>query len=148
LPGGTAMAMPPRMRKRRSQAGLTMLEIMIVIAILGIVMGLVVVPKLMDAMSHSRTQLAKLAVDKMAYEQYPKWALMNTSKECPDSLLEMLDKVGRGRKDLVDPWDNEYRMECGQGQLPAHVKESFGAISNGKDKRPQTGDDIKSYEPQ
>ena len=57
-------------RRRIPQRGLTMLEIMIVIAILGLVMGLVIVPKVMGMFGESQEKVAKLAVTKFASEAY------------------------------------------------------------------------------
>jgi type II secretory pathway pseudopilin PulG len=122
-----------------------MIEIMIVIGILGLVMGLVVVPKVMDHYKNARLQTAKLAVDKFAYDLYPRWAL-TSHKECPDSLLEVAEAVGRGRRDLEDPWGNDYRGYCGAGQLPPEAKGGLAASSDGPDETHRTADDITSWD--
>ena len=132
-------------RTRNSQRGLTMLEIMIVIAILGLVMGLVIVPKVMGMFSDSQTDIAKLAVKKFASEAYPQWALKNTDKACPESLLEIAQHTGKTEADTKDPWGTTYKMICGAGQLPAGVSDGIAVLSFGPDKVEGNADDIKSW---
>ena len=61
-------------RRRSAQRGMTLLEIMIVLAILALVMGLVVGPKVMKMFGQSRVDIAKMTVNKYANEAYPHWA--------------------------------------------------------------------------
>ncbi|MEJ7601167.1 MAG: prepilin-type N-terminal cleavage/methylation domain-containing protein [Kofleriaceae bacterium] len=132
-------------RTRNSQRGLTMLEIMIVIAILGLVMGLVIVPKVMGMFGESQTKIAQLAVTKFASEAYPQWALRHTDKPCPESLLEIAQHIGKTEADTKDPWGSSYKMICGAGQLPAGVSDGIAVLSFGPDKNEGTADDIKSW---
>jgi prepilin-type N-terminal cleavage/methylation domain-containing protein len=126
--------------------GLTMLEIMIVIAILGLVMGLVVVPKVMDLFSSSKVDIAKLAVDEYANKDFGLWASAHPDKTCPDSLLDVLQHIGKTADDMKDPWDTPYKMLCG-ANMPAGVSKSGIAVySFGPDKTENTTDDIKSWE--
>jgi general secretion pathway protein G len=140
-------------RRRRSLApraarrGLTLLEIMIVIAILGLVMGLVVVPRVMEMFGESRTKVAKLAVDKFAFQDAPQWQV-SSGKPCPDSLLTIAQFTGKGQPDTVDPWDTPYEMFCGKDNMPPGAAgASFAILSYGPDKKKGTEDDIKSWEP-
>ena len=131
---------------RAAHRGLTLLEIMIVIAILGLVMGLVVVPRVMDMFGQSREQLAKLAVDKFAFESYPQWKVANPSKDCPETLLALAQFVGKGESDVEDPWGTPYEMYCGGANMPAGATGSMAIVSYGPDKKKGTEDDIKSWE--
>lgn len=127
--------------------GLTLLEIMIVIAILGLVMGLVVVPRVMDMFSESKEKVAKLAVDQFAFKDAPQWQV-SAGKPCPDSLLTVAQFIGKGQPDIVDPWDSPYEMFCGKENMPAGASSSnFAVLSYGPDKKKGTEDDIKSWEP-
>lgn len=131
---------------RAAHPGLTMLEIMIVIAILGLVMGLVVVPRVMGMFGESKEKLAKLAVDKIANDDYPKWSLQNSEKGCPDSLAELAKYIGKDEKEYMkDPWGTEYKFYCGADVPAGTQKGSIAVQSYGEDKQPDTGDDIASW---
>ncbi len=127
--------------------GLTMLEIMIVIAILGLVMGLVIVPKVMGMFGESKVKLAKLSADQFASSYYPQWALAHNDKACPDSLLEVAQHMGKSEEDTKDPWGMPFKFFCGAGSLPAGIKgNGIAVMSFGEDKTENTPDDIKSWE--
>ena len=72
------IAAPSRKTLRRSaarlQQGMTLLEIMIVLAILALVMGLVVGPRVMKMFGESKVDIAKLTVTKFANEAFPQWS--------------------------------------------------------------------------
>jgi prepilin-type N-terminal cleavage/methylation domain-containing protein len=127
---------------RRRQRGMTLLEIMIVLAILALVMGLVVGPKVMSLFADSKEKIAKMAVDKYAFEAYGSWAPSNPSKACPDKLEDL--NAYMNNKDSKDPWGTQYRMKCGQS-LPPSVKGGIAVESAGPDQKWETEDDIKSY---
>lgn len=130
---------------RAAHRGLTLLEIMIVIAILGLVMGLVVVPRVMDMFADSQEKIAKLAVNQLAGKDYAQWS-MATNKTCPESLLVIVKHAGRGEQDTVDPWETPYKFFCKEN-LPPGANSSFAVMSAGPDKKEGTEDDIKSWEP-
>ncbi len=60
-----------RRRRRIAQRGMTLLEIMIVLAILALVMGLVVGPRVMKMFGESKVDIARMTVQKYANEAYP-----------------------------------------------------------------------------
>lgn len=135
---------------RAVHRGLTLLEIMIVIAILGLVMGLVVVPKVMDLFGKSKEKIAKLAVDKFAFTDGPQWQMTSggSGNGCPPDLLTIAQHTGKSLQDTIDPWDMPYRMYCkGKDTLPPGVTSGFAVLSFGEDKKEGTEDDIKSWEP-
>ncbi|HEX4454299.1 MAG TPA: prepilin-type N-terminal cleavage/methylation domain-containing protein [Kofleriaceae bacterium] len=129
-------------RRRRAQRGMTLLEIMIVLAILALVMGLVVGPKVMKMFGQSRVDIAKMTVNKYANEAYPHWASEHPGKACPDSLQELNEYMNN--KDTKDPWGSEYKMMCGQ-TLPPGAR-GLAVMSNGEDQKEGTTDDIKSWD--
>jgi general secretion pathway protein G len=130
---------------RRAQRGLTLLEIMIVIAILGILVA-VIVPRVIGALSKSKNDLMKIQVDKIAYEDYPRWAASSTDKSCPDNLAEVLTFVGKTDDDAKDTWGTPFKFFCGKANLPPGVKDGIAVMSLGEDKTEGTPDDIKSWE--
>ena len=132
-------------RARRKERGMTLLEIMIVLAILALVMGLVVGPRVMKMFGESKVHIAEDTVKKYAYEAYPSWSQAHPDKACPAQLSDLNEYMNN--KDIKDPWGNEYRLYCGPN-LPAGAKglavKSLG--ENGKeDGPPPQGDDLQSW---
>jgi general secretion pathway protein G len=131
-----------RLRNRRQrQRGMTLLEIMIVLAILALVMGLVVVPNVYKYFQESKEETQKLAVKKLANEGFLHWARKNQG--CPSSLAEVAEELGK--TDTKDVWGRELIMFCGDN-LPPGVKGGFAVMSLGPDGQQGTADDIKSWE--
>ena len=126
----------------RSQRGMTLLEIMIVLAILALVMGLVVGPRVMRMFSKSKDDIAGLTVKKYAYEAFGEWSQAHPDKACPDKLEDLSQYMDS--KDIKDPWGNPYKMFCGQN-LPAGAKGGLAVMSSGPDGKDGTEDDVKSW---
>ena len=126
---------------RNAQKGMTLLEIMIVLAILALVMGLVVGPRVMKMFGESKGDVAAATVKKYAYEAYPSWSAAHPDKGCPDKLEDLNEYMNN--KDIKDPWGNNYKMMCGQS-LPAGAK-GLAVMSNGEDGKEGTADDVKSW---
>jgi general secretion pathway protein G len=123
---------------RNAQRGLTLLEIMIVIAILGILIA-VVAPKVIGALSESKVELTKVRVNNIK-NWYQKWSL-KSEKPCPDSLLDVVRSVSKGdsEEQMVDNtkdlWHQPLKFMCGDN-LPNGVQGGLAVYSvgaNGKD---------------
>jgi type II secretory pathway pseudopilin PulG len=119
---------------------MTLLEIMIVLAILALIMGLVVGPKVMAHYRDSQRKVATLAVHKFADQDYPTWAVAHPSTPCPSGLAEL----DMRNTSPTDPWGSEYKMHCGATAPPVEGV-PFGASSFGEDTREATADDILSW---
>lgn len=128
--------------RRVAQRGMTLLEIMIVLAILALVMGLVVGPRVMRMFSKSKDDIAALTVKKYAYEAFGEWSQAHPDKACPDKLEDLSQYMDS--KDIKDPWGNPYKMFCGQS-LPAGAKGGLAVMSSGPDGKDGTEDDVKSW---
>ena len=111
---------------------MTLLEIMIVLAILALVMGLLVGPRVMDLFGRSKVGIAKMAVDKLENEAFPQWAAHNPGKACPESIADL--RAYTNSKDADDPWGSPYKMTC----------PPIAVSSPGADGKEGTQDDIAS----
>ena len=132
-----------RRNPARAQMGMTLLEIMIVLAIIAVVMGFLVGPRVLNMFQDSKQQTTDLVVKKLANEAYAGWALANPSKQCPDSLKDLAKHSNK--KDTKDGWGNELIMLCGEN-APEGATTGFAVLSKGKDGKQGTADDIKSWE--
>ena len=126
----------------RSQLGMTLLEIMIVLAIIAVVMGFLVGPRVLGMFQDSKKDTTRMIVLKIANEAYTQWTLA-TNQQCPSSLKD-LDKY-RNSKDTKDGWGNELIMFCGEN-APEGATNGFAVMSKGPDGKQDTEDDIKSWE--
>ncbi len=128
--------------KLRSQLGMTLLEIMIVLAIIAVVMGFLVGPKVLGMFQSSKVDTTRMAVKQITFDAYTQWSLSNPAKQCPSSLKD-LEKY-RNSKSTKDGWGNEFVMFCGDNTPAGDGK--FAILSMGPDGKQGTEDDVKSWE--
>ena len=108
---------------------MTLLEIMIVLAILALVMGLVVGPRVMKMFGESKVDIAARAPSKeLRVRGVPVVVASHPDKACPDKLEDLNEYMNS--KDIKDPWGNPYKMFCGPS-LPAGVKGGIAVMSGG-----------------
>jgi len=133
-----------RRNTKKNQKGMTLLEIMIVLAILALVMGLLLGPRILKAFQESKSDVQRALVKKFVNEGYVDWARHNPTKACPASLMEVAQEMGKS--DIKDAWGRDFQMGCGDTLPPAASKDGFAVWSAGPDGTPGNGDDIKSWE--
>jgi type II secretory pathway pseudopilin PulG len=121
---------------------MTLLEIMIVLAILALVMGLLVGPKVMAAFGSSKIKTTKIKLNQYANEAYPQWSANHPDKQCPEKLSDLNEAMNS--KDTNDSWGHPIKMFCGTN-MPAGVK-GLGVTSMGEDGKEGTEDDLKSWD--
>lgn len=126
---------------RRAQAGMTLLEIMIVLAILALVMGLLVGPKVMAMFRSSKGKTTAIQLHMLAFDAYPQWASSHPEKGCPDKLEELTAFMNQ--PDIKDAWGTPLVMRCGSS-APAEAR-GFGVESAGEDQKMGTPDDLHSW---
>ncbi len=129
-------------KSARSQLGMTLLEIMIVLAIIAVIMGLLIGPKVMAMFQDSKAKTTKIDVEQIANEAYPLWNT-ETGEACPSSLDDLARY--RNTKKTKDGWGSELIMFCGDN-APEGAVLGFGVLSKGPDKKQGTKDDVKSWD--
>lgn len=138
-----------RRRKRAlggkaAMRGMTLLEIMIVLAIIALVMGLLVGPKVLSSLSSAEKKTFWMTAKQFAEEAYPRWRADNPGKSCPGGLGDLTKYMNQ--KELKDENGNDiYIMLCGSN-APEGIPNNFGVIWVGPDGKQGTEDDIKSWE--
>ncbi|MCG8425456.1 MAG: type II secretion system GspH family protein [Proteobacteria bacterium] len=135
-----ALAARRRAANPNRQAGMTLLEIMIVLAIIALVMGLLVGPVVFEQFGSAQEDIARTEMKQLVHQAYPQWGI-KYKKSCPQSLQDLTEFTNK--KDINDPWGNEYAMHCGDNK-PSSAR--FGVSSKGPDGQDGTDDDIKSWE--
>lgn len=129
-------------RLARAQRGMTLLEIMIVLAILAIVMGLLVGPRVLRMFSESKVKTTKIKLTQYANEAFPQWSMSHPDKACPDKITDLNEYMNSS--DANDSWGRPIKMLCGPS-LPAGAK-GLAVMSMGEDGKEGTDDDIKSWD--
>jgi general secretion pathway protein G len=127
-----------RKTARRRTRGMTLVEIMVVVAIIGMIMGSVAVGAL-GAFEKAKVKNTKVIIHTVQ-EALVHYATDNTDG-CPKSLDELVTQKYLTHK-VVDDWGQPLIFQC-PGQ---HNTDSADIVSKGKDKTEGTADDIKSWE--
>ena len=125
-------------RARRRQAGFTLLEIMIVLAIIAMLAGGVGVA-VFRSFQKAKVSTAKLRV-KSARDAVTQYMIETPS--CPKSIDELVSGKFLDRNNAKDPWGKDLVLKC------PGTNDTDGAdiSSAGPDKQEGTADDIKSWE--
>jgi general secretion pathway protein G len=130
-----SLARARRGRSRRSawSRGVTLIEVMIVVVIIGLISGgvaVAVLPKLKEAgIKTSQTSAREL---RNAAEQ---WRGMHASDLCPTTQILLTEKAINTASKVTDAWDNPYKIICEDDETVV--------MSAGPDKKENTTDDIR-----
>jgi hypothetical protein len=142
-----AMPLPPRFGPRRRLSEREV-EALLSTLLAGLVLaGMTSMAHSACPMSHcrgsgtSRVDIAKLTLKKYADEAFPQWTRYHGGR-CPPDLQALNEYMHN--KDIRDPWDEDYRMRCGDG-LPEGAR-GIAVWSRGEDGLDGTNDDIRSWE--
>jgi general secretion pathway protein G len=141
---------PRKATFRNSQRGMTILEIMIVLAILALVMGFLIGPRIMRMFSESKSDIARMQAKDYAGTAFSVWQTKpkNKGKPCPDSLADLNEYASGDRKagDIKDPWGYDFIMLCGDKVPAAAGRVPIAIQSVGEDGKLDTDDDVRSWE--
>jgi general secretion pathway protein G len=121
-----------RLRRLRHARGVTLFEVLIVVAILAMVAGGVAVfalPRFQD--SQKKTAEAGARTIRMAVQQ---WQAANNETSCPTISQLIQDKQLDTGQNTNDPWGQAYNLSCTDDEVTVS--------SNGPDKKKGGKDDI------
>jgi general secretion pathway protein G len=133
-----AAALRRRRRRRpdaaRSQLGMTLIEIMVVVAILGLLAGAFTVAYF-KYFRESKKKIAVQAIESV--EQAVQLYMLENNGECPTDLAD-LRKEKYLKRSPKDPWGEDFVFKCPGEQNT----EGADIFSKGPDKQEGTDDDI------
>jgi general secretion pathway protein G len=123
---------------RAAAGGFTLLEVMIVLALIGLIAGTIGVG-VFKQYQKGQVRTAKVNVKEIgdAITQY----MIENNNECPKGMADLEAKKNI-RKAFKDPWGKDFIIKCpGQNDT-----DGADVISAGPDKQEGTTDDIKSWD--
>jgi general secretion pathway protein G len=123
---------------RAAAAGFTLLEVMIVLALIGLIVGTVGVG-VFKQFQKGQVKTAKINVKEIgdAITQY----MIENNNECPKGMEDLVAKKNV-RKAFNDPWGKPFIIRCpGQNDT-----DGADVVSTGPDKQEGTADDVKSWD--
>jgi general secretion pathway protein G len=117
-------------RRRRAPRGMTLIEIMVVVIIIGLI-GTAVAVNVFGNLAEAKVRTAKTDIAKIA-DGVDQYKLLRGHFPTTEQGLGILiqDKILKPNKDgkLKDPWDKEYVYLCpGQAHPDAYDVKSYGA---------------------
>jgi len=124
--------------KRQADQGMTMLEIMIVLAIIGLVMSVVGVG-VFSNWKKAQVKVARVAVNEIAQKTIQ--FMTDNNNECPKSVDDLVAQKYMPKKQK-DPWNHDFILRC-----PGTVNvDGIDVVSLGPDGQEGTPDDIKAVD--
>ena len=122
-----------RRMRRAASRGVTLIEILIVLAIVGLIAGgvaVVAVPKYQESQKNQAKTDARTL-----HPIAEKYRVDHPGEQCPTvELLRDKKEISAAAK-ITDPWDTPYKINCGE--------EDITVVSFGPDKKENTADDIR-----
>jgi general secretion pathway protein G len=126
-------------RRRVRDAGFTLLEIMIVLAIIALIAG-GVGTAVFKQFNKAKVQTARLRV-KAARDATAQYMIDNSSN-CPKGIDDLVSQKYLDKNNAKDPWDKPLVFKC----PGTNDTDAADISSSGADKQDGTPDDVKSWE--
>ena len=123
---------PVRLARRAARRGVTLFEVLIVVAILAMVAGGVAVFAL-PRFKEAQVKTAKSGAQTIR-QAVMQWQLSNADESCPTVSQLVSDKFLDTGSDNLDPWGQEYDIQC--------TGDEVMVSSGGPDKQKGGADDI------
>ena len=127
-----------RQRRRHRDAGMTLLEVLIVLALISLIAGSVGV-MVFNNFKRGQIKIARTQVSEVegAVQLY----MMDNNNDCPNSIEELIDENFL-KKNYKDPWGRPFILRCPGENDP----DGIDIVSGGPDKSEGTEDDINSWD--
>jgi general secretion pathway protein G len=127
------------LRKRRRTGGFSLLEIMIVLALIGMI-GAGVAVVVNRSFQAAKVKIAKERIKEIS--QGVTTFMIDSNNSCPKGLEDLVGQKYVAKASAKDPWGKDFTVRCpGQNDT-----DGADVISSGPDKADGTADDIKSWE--
>jgi len=121
--------------KRRRSGGFSLLEIMIVLALIGMI-GAGVAVVINKSFQNAKIKIAKERLKEIS--QGVTTYMIDSNNTCPKSLDDLVAQKYVAKASAKDPWGKDFVMRCPGQNDP----DSADVISSGPDKQDGTQDDI------
>lgn len=123
---------------RKADAGMTLLEVLIVLALISLIAGAIGVT-VFNNFKKGQDKTAKLMINEIrgAVQQY----MSDNSGDCPPNLEELVNQKFLKKSSIKDPWAKPFTLKCPGEQ----DSDGFDIASSGRDKQEGTEDDILSW---
>jgi general secretion pathway protein G len=127
--------------KRRRSGGFSLLEIMIVLALIGMITAGVAVV-INKSFQNAKIKIAKERIKEIS--QGVTTYMIDSNSTCPKSMDDLVAQKYVSKSSAKDPWGKDFVLRCPGQQDP----DGADVTSSGPDKADGTADDIKSWEMQ